>query len=82
MKKWGLGEGVLRKQADMEDLHTAWTNKNYKEVNAVIESKDYHPLLMGQLVALEIDLLSKDNTDGWNCDGIFTYDWEMGEAVP
>lgn len=46
----------------------------------LLVSRDFDPLLFGQLVAIEIGTALSQ--DGWNNDGALTYDAELGEAIP
>lgn len=50
------------------------------QLQSLILERDFDPLLMGQLVALEI--INSAQGDGWNMLGLWTHDAEAGRAVP
>lgn len=58
----------------------AATAANPTELLNLIVTRDYDPLLLGQLVALEIGAFLSQ--DGWNSNGAQVYDSETGKAVP
>ena len=62
------------------EVIAAVKNPDHSALINLLGSRKFHPLLMGQLVALEI--ASALSTDGWNSLGKWTYDDETGTAVP
>ena len=62
------------------EVISAATDPDPSTLVQLLVSRNFHPLMMGQLVALEI--ASYLSEDGWNSLGKWTYDDETGTAVP
>jgi len=62
---------MLEVESSVEDVIVEnWPNSyesNYEVVEEYVKDQEYHPLVMGRLVAHEIELFMKD--DGWNMEG-------------
>jgi len=75
--KWGLNVTGLDPA-----VAVAVENRNFFELFQIVQDNDYHPLFVGQLVALEIGAATVlDNKDGWNRFGEMTYDAETDSIV-
>lgn len=48
-------------------------------VQEYVELNDYDPLIIGRMVAHEVNVFMK--SDGWNMDGSLVFDWETGEPT-
>lgn len=78
-REWGLDAVIQVK----DDLFNAAIEGNLFEILQIALESDYHPLVMGQLVFLEIvSATVLDNADGWNAIGLLTYDVETDTVVP
>ncbi len=61
-------------------LFKAVTTGNRGAVMDILIKKDFHPLIMGQLVGIQVSRGFQD--DGWNSSGALTYDPETDSIVP
>ena len=80
LDRWGT---TVRTHQDIVDmgLREAVEAEDWTMIECLAEQEDFHPYFIGQLIALQIEQLLKDNADGWNPEGTHTYDYETGQAV-
>lgn len=75
---WSLA--VTGIEPDVARAFSLATEDGGAALNALLEERDFNPLVVGQVAALRVAV--EFGGDGWNGDGALVYSEEQDEAVP